>query len=52
MVEVIINNDGWCYEIFLVPVSTEKPSQHRSATRYINRQLPLKGRCRGDVGLV
>lgn len=52
MVEVTITCDGWYYESFLVPTSTEKPSQHRSATYYVNRQLPLKGRYRGDVGLV
>lgn len=39
-------------EIWLIPMSTVQPSQHRSATRYVNRQLPLKGRTRGDVGLV
>lgn len=39
-------------EVYEVPKSTEQPSQHHSAPRFVNRQLPLKGRCRGDVGLV
>ena len=38
-------------EEYHVPASTELPSQHRSVTRYINRQLPLSNRTRGDVGL-
>lgn len=39
-------------EEFLVPVNTELPSQHHSATQFINRQLPLENRTRGDVGII
>jgi hypothetical protein len=39
-------------EEYLVPKDTTRPSQHRSATRYVNRQLPLGHRTRGDVGLI
>lgn len=42
----------WGTEEYFVPVSTEFPSQHCSVAQYINRQLPLNNRTRGDVGLI
>lgn len=40
------------YDEYMVPKDTTRPSQHRSATRYVNRRLPLGHRTRGDVGLI
>lgn len=37
------------YEEYSVPINTEKPSQHRSSTAYVNRMISQGNRTRGDV---